>query len=230
MPSQLRILSSMAPREVLAAAVALYGEQAPTGIELASAGGLEVARRVNAGEAVDIVVLASNAIETLVCAGYVLADTRTNLMSSEIAIAVRTGTPHPAVANEASVRDLVLAAASLSYSTGPSGSYLEKLFERWELLDAIRAKSVIPPPGRPVAQLIASGEVDLGFQQLSELLHVPGVDVIACLPPTIAHTTMFTAGITSACRDREQATQFLEFAASSATEPIMRRCGLKAVR
>jgi molybdate transport system substrate-binding protein len=123
---RLKLLSSMAPREVLAAGIAAYQESHPTSIEAEAAGGVEVARRVAVGEAVDIVVLSSDAIDKLIEGGQLSAAGRVDLMNSEIAVAVPAGAPRPSLVDEAAVRAAVVAAASVSYSTGPSGRYLNR--------------------------------------------------------------------------------------------------------
>ena len=229
MSGSLRVLSSMATREVLLAAIVLYGREHPIRVDLESAGGVDVARRVSAGEATDVLVLASDAIDKLVRSGQLRSAGRRDLMLSEIAMGVRTGTVHPQASDEESLRNLVLHAPSLSYSTGPSGMYLERLFDRWGILDKIRPRIVVPPPGVPVARLIAAGHVSLGFQQLSELKNVSGVEVVGSLPAAIQHTTIFTAGISSVCNDVGEASRFLEFVASDVADAIKRRHGMTPI-
>ncbi len=230
MPNALKILSSMASREVLAEGIALYRERSPKRIEAEAAGGVDVARRVSAGEVVDVVVLASDAIDKLIAGGSLADAGRVNLMTSGIAAAVRTGTPHPDMADEASLRKAVLGAASVSYSTGPSGTYLEALFARWGILAAIRDRVIVPPPGVPVARLVAAGGAALGFQQLSELLNAPDVDVVGELPTAIQHTTTFAAAIARTCADRAAANDFLSFMASPQADALKQRHGMAAVR
>jgi molybdate transport system substrate-binding protein len=225
----LKLLSSMAPREVLAAAAALYKKSHAISIEAAAAGGVEVAKRVAAGDAVDIVVLSADAIDTLIDGGQLRAATRVDLMNSEIAVAVPAGTPHPSLANEAAVKAAVVAAPSLSYSTGPSGRYLEKLFARWGILDSLRTRILVPSPGVPVARLVASGEVRLGFQQLSELLGVPGIDVLGPLPADIQQVTTFTGAAASACQSADAARDFLAFLASARLDALKQRYGMAGV-
>ena len=226
---RLKLLSSMAPREVLAAGIAAYQENHPISIEAEAAGGVEVARRVAAGEAVDIVVLSSDAIDKLTEGGQLSAAGRVDLMNSEIAVAAPAGAPSPSLADEAAVRGAVVAAASVSYSTGPSGRYLEKLFDRWGILGSLRARIIVPPPGVPVARLVASGEVKLGFQQLSELLGVPGIDVLGPLPATIQHVTTFTGAVTPRCKSSDAARNFLAFLASTRLDELKKRYGMAAV-
>jgi molybdate transport system substrate-binding protein len=226
MPRDLRALTSMAPREVVLEAAALFQRQHAIRIEVQSAGGVDVARRVAAGEAVDIVVLASDAIDKLAASGDLLSAGRVDLMKSAIAIGVRAGTPHPAAADEQALKALVLGAHSLSYSTGPSGQYLERLFARWGIYDQVRERIIIPAPGVPVAQLIAAGKVQLGFQQLSELISAPGVEVAALLPGTVQHLTTFRAAISASCENPDQARLFAQFAASGALDETRKRQGM----
>ena len=118
-------------------------------------------------------------------------------------------------------------AASLSYSTGPSGVYLEKLFERWGVLASIRSRIVVPPPGVPVASLVASGKAELGFQQLSELLNVAGIEVLGPLPASIQTITTFSAGISVRCEQPQRAMQLLDYMGLPAAIPIKQRYGME---
>lgn len=220
----------MAPRDVLAAGIALYHEGSSNRIAIEAAGGVDVARRVSSGESVDVVVLASDAIGKLIAGGALVDAGRIDLMTSSVAAAVRAGTPHPDMTDEATVKEAVLGAASLGYSTGPSGVYLEKLFERWGILADIRDRIVIPPPGVPVARLVAAGDVALGFQQLSELINVPGVEVAGALPAPIQHITTFTAGISRTCVNSAAASDFLSFMASPRVDLLKQRHGMAPVR
>jgi molybdate transport system substrate-binding protein len=226
MPATLRLLSSMAPRAALAAAIGEYRRHHAAAIEAQAAGGVDVARRVAGGEPVDIVVLSKDAIDKLVDDGRLAAADRTDVMTSEIAVAVPAGVARPDLADEAGVRAAVAAAASISYSTGPSGRYLEQLFGRWGLLDCVRPRIVVPPPGVPVARLVASGQAGLGFQQLSELLGVSGIEIAGLLPAEIQQTTTFTAALTPHCVDVTAAREFVCFLASPGLSALKRRHGL----
>ncbi len=219
-------ISSMATRPVLADLAAAY--RARTGVEVAieSVGGVDAARRVLAGEAFDVVVLASDAIARLAAAGRVIAGSEAALVHSGVAVAVRAGAARPDLGSEDAVRAAVLAARSLSYSTGPSGVQLARLFERWGIADQIASRIVQAPPGVPVGSLVARGEVDLGFQQLSELLPLPGIEIIGPLPPAIQITTTFTAAVCTAAAQPDAARALLAFLQSPEAAEAKRRHGM----
>lgn len=225
--AELRLISSMATRGVLAELVSGYISTSGTKVALEAAGGVEVAKRVRGGEAFDIVVLASDVIDTLIAEGP-LAGPRVDIVKSPIAIAVRSGAARLDVSSEAAVRGAVAAAKSLSYSTGPSGRYLERLFERWGLLEEIRPRIVVPPPGIPVASLVADGKAEIGFQQLSELLGHPGIDVLGPLPDEIQNVTIFSGAVGAHCARPKAARALLNFLAAPPGAEIKRRYGMEA--
>lgn len=217
----------MATRELLAELAAAYSRDQAQAVHTEATGGVDAAKRVQAGEAVDMVVLASNAIDKLIADGK-LQPGRVDLVKSGVAIAVRKGAARHDVNNEAAVKRAVLAAQSVSYSTGPSGTYLQGLFERWGIYEQIKNKIVIPPPGVPVGSLVAKGEVELGFQQLSELMNLEGIDVLGPLPPAIQTLTVFSGGVSMTSAQPEAARRVLDYMASPATGDVKRRHGMEA--
>jgi molybdate transport system substrate-binding protein len=224
----LKLLSSMATRELLIELIARYERTTGQPVTAEAAGGVDVAKRVRAGEAVDVVVLSSTAIDSLIAAGNLLPDSRIDLVKSGVAIAVRAGASQPDVASEEAVKRAVLNAKTLSYSTGPSGVYLEKLFQRWGILEEIRSRIVVPPPGVPVGSLVAGGTVELGFQQLSELMSLPGIEVIGPLPPEIQTITLFSGGISPGCERPELGRALLDYMASPSVATVKQRFGMEA--
>jgi molybdate transport system substrate-binding protein len=228
MPARpLKLLSSMATRELLNELVAAYQRSTSQPVTAEAAGGVDVAKRVRAGESVDVVVLASTAIDSLIAAGSLLPDSRVDLVRSGVAIAVRAGAPRPDVGSEDAVKRAVAVAKTLSYSTGPSGVYLEKLFERWGVLEEIRARIVVPSPGVPVGSLVANGTVELGFQQLSELMTLPGVEVIGPLPPGIQTITVFSGAVSCGCDRAEAGRALLSYMGSPAAVAVKERFGME---
>jgi molybdate transport system substrate-binding protein len=230
MSTRITGISSMATRQVLAELAAAYERRSGQQVAIESAGGVAAARRVEEGELFDIVVLAADAIDRLAAAGRVDPGSRVDFARSGVALAVPAGAPHPDIGTEAAVRNAVLAAPSIGYSTGPSGTYLTRLFERWGIAATIAPRIVQAPPGVPVGTLIARGEVALGFQQSSELMHLSGIDMIGVLPPEIQVTTIFSAAICTICTasaQREAARALLAFLASPDADSAKRAHGME---
>lgn len=194
LPPRLRAISSMATKALLAQLCAAFERDCGVVVAVESVGGVDAAKRVAAGERFDVVLLASDAIDRLIVAGHLVASSRVDWVNSAVAVAVPVGQALD-VSSEAALKQAVIDAPSLCYSTGPSGNYLAQLFERWGITREVQAKLTVPPPGVGVASLIARGQVSLGFQQRSELLGVAGVSVVGDLPPGCAFVTTFSAGL-----------------------------------
>lgn len=226
MTTDIKGISSMATRLVLGDLVAAFEQQSGCRVAIESVGGVDAARRVQAGEAFDVVVLASDAIDRLIASGQVLAGSRVDLVRSGVAVAVRAGAPRPDISTEDALRQAVRAARSLSYSSGPSGVALAGLFERWGIAGEIKSRIVTPPPGIPVGSLVARGEVELGFQQLSELMHLEGITVLGPLPPAIQIITTFSAGVCSGTGQAETVRAMLAFMNTPQAAEAKRRQGM----
>lgn len=228
MSAALKGISSMATRQVLADLVAAWQEQGGEPVQIESVGGVDAAQRVQSGEeAFDVVFLASNAIDKLQVAGRVVAGSKVDLVLSSTAVAVPAAAEQPDIGSEEAVRAAVLAAPSIGYSTGPSGVALQKLFERWGIADEIKSRIVQARPGVPVGSMIASGEVALGFQQLSELIHVEGIRIVGGLPAAIAIDTVFSAGVVTGSAHADAVQRLLAFMASPEAEAAKRRQGME---
>ncbi|HNT40155.1 MAG TPA: substrate-binding domain-containing protein [Rubrivivax sp.] len=224
----LKLISSMATRALLAElATAWQAEhpQAPLAIE--SVGGVDAARRVAAAEAFDGVVLAADAIDRLIASGHVLGP-RVDLVRSGVAVAVREGDAPPDIGSEAALQRAVRAARTIGYSTGPSGTQLLALFERWGLIDALRARLVQAPSGTPVGRLVAEGRVELGFQQRSELLGLAGIRIVGDMPEPVQITTVFAAGLATVSARAEEVRALLGWLASPAVAAVKQRHGMEA--
>lgn len=219
-------ISSMATKAVLGELAEAYARVSGDAVSIESVGGVDAAARVQAGELFDFVVLASNAIDQLEAAGHVVAGSRTDLVRSGISVAVRTGAARPDIGSEEAVRQAVRSARSISFSTGPSGVYLAKLFERWGIAAEIRDRIVQAPPGVPVGTLVARGEVELGFQQLSELMHLEGITVLGPLPPSIQSITTFSGAVCASAVQPNAAREMLAFMASPAADEAKRHHGM----
>ncbi|MDR0215268.1 MAG: substrate-binding domain-containing protein [Comamonas sp.] len=223
-------ISSMATRQVLADLASAWKEQGGEPVDIESVGGVDAAQRVQTGdEPFDLVFLASNAIDKLEAAGRVLPGSKVDLMLSSTAVAVLAAASQPDIRSEEAVRAAVLAAPSVGFSTGPSGVALQKLFKRWGIAEEIKPRLVQARPGMPVGSMVASGEVALGFQQLSELIHVQGIQIVGALPAAIAIDTVFSAAVVSGAVNVEAAQRLLAFMASPQAAEAKRRQGMEPV-
>ena len=223
----LKLISSMATRQVLAELAAIWQQRSGVQVLIESVGGVDAAKRVQAGELFDGVVLASDAIDKLVAGGQVIAGSRVDLVRSSVAVAVQAGAPLPDISTESLLRSAIEAAPSIGCSTGPSGVALVKLFERWGILETVQPRIVQAPPGIPVGMLVARGEVALGFQQLSELMHLEGIAVVGTLPAPVSITTIFSAGTCAVSSRGEILASLLTFMASGEAATVKRRHGME---
>lgn len=219
----------MATRALLAELLAAYGQGGAGSVHIEAAGGVEVVRRIESGEKFDLVVLASDAIASLIAAGLLLDGSQFDLVHSSVAVCVKAGASRPAIGTEGHLRRSVCAAQSIGYSTGPSGVALIALFERWGLAAELMPRCVQAPAGVPVGVLVARGEVEIGFQQLSELIHVAGIDVLGTLPASVQITTTFSAGLGIESPHGAVVRSLLSFLNSPDAIAIKQRHGLEPV-
>lgn len=218
----------MATRQLLNELLALYAAQGGSLMQLESVGGVDAAKRVQAGEHFDVVFLASEAIDKLVASGHLISASKVNMADSGVALAVRAGACQPDISSGEAVRAVVLGARSISYSTGPSGVALAKLFAQWGIAEELKPRIVTAPPGVPVGSLVAKGEVELGFQQLSELIHLDGITVLGNLPADIQITTTFSAAISKESEYITEAQTLLTFLTSGQAAKAIRRQGMES--
>ncbi|PUE19164.1 molybdenum ABC transporter substrate-binding protein [Limnohabitans sp. MMS-10A-160] len=225
----LRVISSMATKALLTDLVALLKTHAPQyEVQVESVGGVDAAKRVQAGEAFDCVVLASNAIDKLLQGGQLLPGSRKDLVHSSVAVAIPQGAALVDISTEEALKQAVLHAPTLGISTGPSGVQLAAQFDRWGISEQIQDRMVQAKPGVPVAALIAQGEVALGFQQLSEMMGVPGITVLGPLPEAVQINTTFSGSVAATSDQADAVRTMLAFWASAACAGTKVRHGMQA--
>jgi molybdate transport system substrate-binding protein len=223
-------ISSMATRQILAELSGAYRQKTGRTVAIESVGGVDAAKRIRAGEKFDVVVLADDAMKKLEADGFLKAGSRAGFAESSIAVAVRSGTKRPDLTNEATTKAAVLAAQSIGYSSGPSGTHALKLLEKWGVDPKDTKRVVQSPPGVPVGTLIARGEVELGFQQMSEFLELQGIEVAGLLPAEIQSVTLFACGVGAQAGNEAGARDLIAYLTSPDTNATKWKHGMEPPR
>jgi molybdate transport system substrate-binding protein len=185
-----------------------------------------MSRLKGGGESVDLVIMSAASLDELIQAGIVAPGNRFDLAKSGVGVAVKSGAPRPDISSGETLKRAVLAAKSIVYSTGPSGIYLSGLFQRMGIADQIKHK-VKQVQGEPAGASVARGEAELGFQQVSELLPVPGIDLIGPLPAEVQQITVFSAGLHVAAQQPEAARALVNYLTAPAAAPVIRKKGME---
>lgn len=225
--AEINVLASNAIKEAYLELAPQFEKASGHTVKTTWAGTVDINRRMAAGETFDLVIMAGNSLDRLIKDGKIVAGSRVDLVKSGVGIAVKTGAPKPDVSSGDAVKKALLAAKSVGYSTGPSGVYLQGLFEKMGIADQVKAKARQTPPGTPVATVIRSGEAEIGFQQVSELIHEKGIDYIGPLPADIQTITVFSGGIHSGAKQPEAAKALVKFLTAPAAAPTIRKHGLE---
>jgi molybdate transport system substrate-binding protein len=186
--------------------------------------------RLARGERADIVIMDGTAADDLGSKGLVRSDSKTVLARSLIGMVVRAGAAKPDIGSVEALRSTLLAAQSIAYSDSGSGTYLSTtLFPKLGVADQIAGKSRKvrgPPSGEPVAAVIARGEAEIGFQQVSELIRVPGITFVGTIPAEVQPKTFFVGFLTSTTRQPDAARELLRFLTSPEAAPVIQKAGL----
>ena len=225
--SEIQVLSSIATREA-------YNELLPqferaTGHQVTTtwAGTVDITKRLAAGEVHDIVVISSVELEALIGQGKIAAGCRVDLAKSGIGVAVRAGAPRPDISSADALKRALLAAKTVGYTSGPSGVYMAGLIERMGIAAEVKAKFRSVPSGGTIGTIVASGDCEIGFQQVSELVHIPGIDYVGPLPPDVQRVTIFSTGIQVGANNPDGAKALAAFLTTPASAAVMRRHGLE---
>ena len=197
----------------------------------ASTGGApdSIPSRLERGESVDVVILAAPQLDDLITQGKVVRGSRVDLVRSAIGLAVRAGAPKPDISSVDALTRTLLQATSIAYSASASGVYFStELVQRLGIADRVLPKSRRIESER-VATVVARGDAQLGLQQISELLPVPGIDYLGPLPPAVQKVTVFSAGIATGARNLDNARALIRFLASRAAVDAITKSGLEPV-
>jgi molybdate transport system substrate-binding protein len=185
----------------------------------------DIQKRIAAGEAADLVILGNNGTEELIKQGKLVSSSRTNFAKSGVGVAVRAGAPRPDISSADAVKKSVLAAKSVAYSAGASGIYLVSMFQKLGISDQVKSKAAAVKPGELVGEVVARGDAEIGFQQVSELVSVKGIQYLGPLPAEIQNITVFSGGIGT--KEADAATALVKFLTAPLATPTIRKHGLE---
>jgi len=185
--------------------------------------------RLERGEAADVLIMVGYALGDLVAQGKVIADSRVDLAKSPIGIAVRSGAPKPDISSADAVKRALLAAKTIAYSDSASGVYVStEMFGKLGIADEMKDKAR-KIPATPVGEIVAHGEAELGFQQISELVPVPGIDIVGPLPPELQKITIFSAGIATVSKQPDAGKALIKFLGSPAASAAIVKSGIEPI-
>ena len=224
---EIRVMASAAMKEAYLELVPAFEQASGHKVITIWAGGVDIAKRIKAGEVVDLVLLARPAVDELVRAGKLAADGRVDLARSGVGVAVRAGAPKPDISSAESLKRALLAAKSIAYSSGPSGAHIAALIERMGIGDAVKSRVMQTMPGKPVGHLVARGEAEIGFQQVSELLPIAGIDFLGPLPAEAQEITVFAGGLHAAAAAPAAARSLMKFLSAPAAAAVLRKKGME---
>lgn len=186
-----------------------------------------IPNRLQRGEPADVVIMVGEALDDLIRQGRVVAGSRVDLARSYIGMAVRAGAPKPDISSVDALKRALLDAKSIAYSDSASGVYLSTvLFPHLGIADQIKNKSRMIP-AEPVGGVIARGDAEIGFQQISELKPVPGIEIVGPLPPGAQKVTVFAAGVVSGAKQPEAGKALIDFLASPASAVAITKSGME---
>jgi molybdate transport system substrate-binding protein len=221
------VFSTISAKEALIELVPAFERASGHRINITYAGGPGLADRIRGGTHGDLFIGPEEFSGPLIEEGWLLAETRTAFARSVTALAMRAGVPKPDISSPDLLRSALMAARSISYSGGASGMHFARVIERLGVADAVAAKRVRARPGELIGAVVARGEAEIGVQQVSELLPVPGIEILGPLPAELQHTIVYGATAFPQSTQREAARAFVNFLRSEVARPVLRRKGLE---
>jgi len=224
--ADLKVVAPNAVKETVSEIAATFEKSTGHRVVLAWGGSEAIGKRVSEGEVFDVVITTAQGVDRLAADGRLVAGTRTDFSRSAVAAAVRAGLPRPDISTVDGLRKALLAADSIAISSGASGRYLEQLFQRIGVADQIKHKIRQPPSGAQIGELLARGDADLGFQQVTELVHAKGVDYLGPLPAELQGYTVWAAGLHAAAPQPDAARAFMRALAAPESAAAIRRSGM----
>jgi molybdate transport system substrate-binding protein len=225
--AEIRVLSTQATEEAYRELVPQFEKATGHKVATVFTGTLGAQKRLADGESYDMIIMSSPSIDAQIKIGKVVAGSRVDIAKSGVGVGVPKDAPKPDISTTEALKKTLLAAKSIGYSTGPSGVYMTGLFEKLGLADQVRDKLRQTPTGVFVGTIIASREVEIGFQQVSELSNFPGVDYVGPLPADVQNTTVFSSGMIVDAKEAEAAKALVKFLTSPEAGSAFKKRGME---
>jgi molybdate transport system substrate-binding protein len=224
--AEIKVLSTQATEEAYKELVPQFEKASGHKVTTVFTGTLGAMKRLSDGEAYDLLIMSRQSIDELAQSGKVVAGSRTDIAKSGVGVAVGKGKPKPDISTVDALKKSLLAAKSIGYSTGPSGIYVVTMFQKMGIADEIKTKLKQTPTGVFVGSTIASGEAEIGFQQVSELSFFPGIDYVGPIPAEVQLITIFSAGIPAGTKQADAAKALVSFITAPAAAVIFKKHAL----
>lgn len=225
--AEIRVLSTQATEEAYRELVPEFEKTTGHKVSTTFTGTLDANKRLAAGEGYDLLIMSASSIDEHIKGGKVAPGSRVDLAKSGVGVGVKSGAAKPDISTTDALKKAILAAKSIGYSTGPSGVYIVGLFQRLGIADDIKGKLKQTPTGVFVGSIIASGEAEIGFQQVSELSHFAGVDYVGPLPADVQQFTMFSSGIIAGAKEADGAKALVKFITAPAAAAAFKKRGME---
>ena len=225
--ADIKVLSTQATAEAYRELVPQFEKASGHKVATTFTGTLGAMKRLADGETYDLLIMSSPSIDELIKAGKIVPGSRVDIAKSGVGVAVRKGAPRPDISSTEALKKTLLAAKSIGYSTGPSGNYIVSLFQKMGVGDQVKPKLKQTPTGVFVGSIIASGEVEIGFQQVSELMHFDGLDYLGPLPADVQFITVFSGGIQTGAKQTDAAKALINFITAPAAAAVIKKHGLE---
>ncbi len=225
--AEIKVISTQATEDAYKELVAQFEKATGHKVTTFYSGTINVSKKLADGEQYDLVIMSAGAIDEQTKLGKVAAGSKVNFAASGTGLAVKKGAPKPDIGSTEAFKKTLLNAKSVGYSTGPSGVYIVSVFDKLGIADAMKPKLKQTPSGVFVGTLIADGSAEVGFQQISELVHFAGIDYVGPLPGELQRMTMFSSGIHTAAKHGEEAKALVKHLTAPAAAPVIKKHGLE---
>jgi molybdate transport system substrate-binding protein len=227
---EIKLLASGAMHEIGLELIPQFEKSSGHKVTATWTGTVKIKEKIAAGEVFDLVIVGAPEVDRFIADGKMAAGSRVDLAKSGVGVAVRTGAPKPDISSGEAVKKAMLAAKSVAYSSGPSGVYVQALIQKLGIADEVKPKAKQTAPGTRVGQYLARGEAELGFQQISELIHETGIDYVGPLPADVQNYTNFSSGIGSGAKFQAAAKALQAFLTTPAAAEVIRKNGMEPAR